>query len=123
MVAALLVPLGLATKWYHGPGESWVHDYAGDILFAAFWVCALKAARPALPPARVGLVVFAACAAIEFTQLVHSPGLDRFRRTFLGHLLLGSGYEAADLAYYALGALIATGLMLVMERAFLSRAS
>jgi hypothetical protein len=114
-LTVLLVPLGLGTKRYHGPGEAWVHGYAGDILFASFWVFGWKTAKPDAPATRVALLVFAACCLVEFTQLIHTPGLDRFRRTFLGHLLLGSGFEFADLAYYAMGAALAVGMMMAIE--------
>jgi hypothetical protein len=41
---------------------------------------------------------------------VHTPALDAMRRTTAGHLVLGSGYDARDLAAYALGVLLAVSL-------------
>jgi hypothetical protein len=112
---AILVPLGLGTKVYHGPAQAWVHDSAGDVMYAAFCFFALQAAAPRIPVWRAAVVVTAFCAVVEFTQLLHSPGLDAFRATPFGHLLLGSGFEVADLGWYALGATLAAGLARVLE--------
>ena len=51
--------------------------------------------------------------AVELSQLYSSPALDALRRTTAGHLVLGSGFDARDLAAYTLGVLAAA----VVERA------
>jgi hypothetical protein len=43
------------------------------------------------------------CFAVEFSQLIHLPMLDALRRTTLGYLVLGSGFDRRDLAGYAGG--------------------
>jgi Protein of unknown function (DUF2809) len=111
----LLIPLGLGTKFYHGPAQGWVHASAGDILYGAFCLFALKAISPGLPAGKAMLAALLFCAAVEFTQLLHSPALDSFRHTLPGHLLLGSGFEWADIGYYALGAAPAAALAHVLE--------
>ena len=46
---------------------------------------------------------------VEFSQLLQYPWLDSVRGTTLGHLVLGSTFNAPDLAAYAVGALAAFG--------------
>jgi hypothetical protein len=60
-----------------------------------------------------GLAALALCWAVEASQLYHSPAVDAVRRTTLGHLVLGSDFDARDLAAYALGILAAV----LLERA------
>jgi hypothetical protein len=47
------------------------------------------------------------CFAVEASQAYHTPGLDALRRTTIGHLVLGSDFDAWDLAAYTLGVLAA----------------
>jgi hypothetical protein len=108
LVLAALVPLGLGTKSYGGPGQAWVHDNAGDILYAAFWLFALRLAIPHLALWKAAAWVFLFSTAIEFSQLVHAPLLDGLRRTLPGRLLLGTEFAWSDIGYYALGAALAT---------------
>jgi hypothetical protein len=90
-----------------------VRDVLGDALWAimlTWWVSALwpRLARVARAALALGL-----CYAVEVSQLFHAPGLDAVRRTTLGHLLLGSGFDPRDFAAYALGVLAAV----VIDRA------
>lgn len=43
---------------------------------------------------------------IEVTQLYHRPWIDNFRRTSIGHILLGQGFLWSDLAAYLVGIII-----------------
>lgn len=84
------------------PGAT-VRDVAGDALWAmmiAWWVGAIAPRAPLM--ARSG-VAYAVCAVVEASQLWHAPAPDALRATRLGHLVLGSGFDARDLAAYALG--------------------
>jgi len=66
----------------------------------AWWIAAV------IPTARRltwGTIALAVCAAVETSQLYHTPALDALRRTTLGHLVLGSGFDPRDLAAYAVG--------------------
>jgi len=55
----LLVPLGLATKAYAGPGEAFVRGSLGGIFYVVFFTWLVLLVRPALRPAVVALFVFA----------------------------------------------------------------
>jgi hypothetical protein len=47
---------------------------------------------------------------LELLQLWHPPLLEVVRSTFLGHALIGSGFQWSDLPHYAAGALVAAGI-------------
>jgi hypothetical protein len=82
-----------------------VSDVLGDGLWAimvTWWVSALWPRRARGGRAALALGI---CYAVEVSQLYSTPGLDAVRRTTLGHLVLGSGFDLRDLAAYALGVL------------------
>jgi hypothetical protein len=97
-------------------------DVAGDALWAmmmAWWVGVVAPHRAPLARAAVALTV---CFAVEASQLVHTAGLDALRRTVPGRLVLGSDFDARDLAAYALG--VASALVLELgARRLLARRS
>ena len=61
-------------------------------------------------------VAYAICAAVEVSQLYHAPALDALRETGLGHLVLGSGFDARDFAAYAGGVAGAALIELAINR-------
>ena len=67
-------------------------------------------AQHSLTPDRPFYVYFAgiglAFLMVEFSQLLQTPALNAFRGTTLGHLVLGSDFDARDLAAYAGGVFI-----------------
>lgn len=84
-----------------------IHDVAGDALWAmmiAWWIGALA---PRTRLAVRGTAAYLVCAAVEFSQLYHSPMLDAVRATTLGHLILGSDFDARDLVAYGVGVALA----------------
>jgi len=107
---ALIVPLGLATKSYAGPGARFVGGALGGVLYEVFWIFAALFAAPRWRPARVGAAVFLATCALEAAQLWHPPFLERARATPFGDALLGSTFSVSDFAGYAAGTLLGVGL-------------
>lgn len=106
----------------HGRGVALspvARDVIGDMLWAmmiGWWMGAL------LPGTHYGwraAVAFVLCVAVELSQLYHSPALDAFRGTRLGHLVLGSGFDPRDLVAYALG--VAGAVLLEASAAALVR--
>ena len=91
--ALRLVPLGLPPVFV---------KYGGSILWGAM-VYGLAAALLLGPRRRI--VGLAACVAlaVELVRLVHTPGLDAFRLTLAGQLLLGRIFSVWNLAAYAAG--------------------
>jgi len=113
---ALLLPLGLLTKRYHVPAQSWVHASAGDVLNATFWLFLLLLVNPRLALPTAGGIVFLYCSAVEFSQLVHTPSFDALRRTLAGRLLLGSEFDITDIGCYALGTAFGVGIAAALRR-------
>lgn len=87
-----------------------LRDVTGDALWAAMLLWGVSALAPALSRARRGAVASGACVAVEASQLIHTPTLDAVRATTLGHLVLGSDFDARDLLAYAIG--VAAALLL-----------
>lgn len=104
------IAVGLAVHWRATALSLAVRDVLGDALWAmmvAWWIGAL--APEMRPGSRAGLAL-ALCWAVEFSQLYHTPVVDAWRGTTMGHLVLGSGFDPRDLVAYAIGVL--TALML-----------
>jgi hypothetical protein len=86
-----LAPLGLPRA---------AHKYGGSALWAVmvYWLCAL--ALPRVRPLRLGLIAAGVAAMVERVKLLHTPGLDAFRLTLAGRLLLGRFFSLRDIAVY-----------------------
>ncbi len=105
-LALALATIGVGLVVHRGAGGALppaARDVLGDALWAAMIHWWIGVAAPAAPPGRRALAAVACCAAVEASQLVRLPALDAVRRTTLGHLVLGSDFDARDLAAYALG--------------------
>lgn len=99
----LLVPLGLAAKFYPGPLQDWVNNSFSSIFYEAFWILLVISIRPQLPPALVSFWVFIVTSILEFLQLWKPPFLQAIRATFIGRMLLGTTFVWSDFIYYVLG--------------------
>jgi len=91
---------------FHGSSFSLspdARDILGDALWAAMMFWWVGAAVPAVRPSRRAAVTIAICVAVELSQLIRSPALESLRRTSLGHLVLGSGFDPRDFLAYAAG--------------------
>ena len=121
LLAACTIALGLLV--HHGviPLPLPVRDVSADALWAmmiAWWVAAIA------PTARLdvrSLLALTICWVVEIGQLYHIPTVDRWRETTVGQLVLGSAFDARDLAAYAGGILGAVILERMARRAGLLR--
>jgi hypothetical protein len=86
-----LAPLGL---------PAFVVKFAGSTLWAAmvYWVASTLLGRWRL--LAVALLSGAIATAVEFFKLYHSPGMDAFRLTLPGMLLLGRYFSVWDIVAY-----------------------
>ena len=114
LLAALCVPLGLATK---RSDIDWVAGHLGGAVYVVFFCCVWLAARPSARPAVVATVVTLATCGVELLQLSDAAWLEALRGTRAGGLLLGSTFSWGDLPYYGLGGVLAW----VLARAALRR--
>jgi hypothetical protein len=90
-------------------------DMIGDALWAAMITWWLGALVPRGRLAVRSVAAYAICAAVEASQLYHTPALDSARATLFGRLILGSGFDTRDLFAYALGVLSAALLEAVIS--------
>jgi len=118
LTVCLLVPLGIGSKLYRGPGSTFIVGYSGGFIYVWLWIFVVLAVRPGLSISRVTVGVFVATCMVEVLQLVRGvPWLDAFRSTFVGHGLLGSTFSWGDFVCYALAAGVAPFMVRAVERA------
>ncbi len=65
----------------------------------------IAAVQPHRHPAALGVIAGFLTSLVELSRLYHSPGLDAFRLTLAGALLLGRVYNAWHLLIYWIAAL------------------
>jgi hypothetical protein len=91
---------GLVVRFAHLGLSPFVVKYGGSTLWALmiYWI-----ASTVLPQWRIPAVVLLAGSlgtAIEFGKLYHSPGMDAFRLTFPGMVVLGRFFSVWDILAY-----------------------
>lgn len=82
-------------------------DVLSDALWAAMIAWWVGACVPGVRLAVRSGAAYAICAGVEVSQRYHTPALDAIRSTWVGQLVLGSGFDARDLAAYAFGVVAA----------------
>lgn len=106
----VLVPLGVGTKFYGGPGGGWVRAHAGGVLYVVFWSLVVLGLWPRLSPWTAAVAVLVGTSVLEGLQCWQPPLLEMVRNTFVGHAVLGSTFSWADFPHYVVGAGLAGGL-------------
>jgi hypothetical protein len=104
------IALGLAVHWRGSALSPVMRDVLGDALWAAMVAWIVAAIAPDLRVSSRAAAALAFCIVVEITQLWHWPALDALRRTTVGQLVLGSGFDPRDLLAYA-GGILATVLV------------
>ena len=107
------IALGLGVHWRGTALGPTVQDVVGDALWAAMVTWLVGAVAPGVSLRIRAGAALALCVGVEVSQLYHTAALDALRRTTLGELVLGSGFDPRDLAAYTLGVLAAA----LLERA------
>lgn len=74
--------------------------YGGSVLWAVMVYWLFAAALPNLDAVKVGIFACIFALGIECLRLVNTPGLDEFRLTLAGKLLLGRYFSLADIGAY-----------------------
>jgi hypothetical protein len=110
-ILAVLIPLGFLTKLYSGPGQLWIDNSAGGILYEIFWCLVIALIIPDVKPVRLALIVFTATSVLECLQLWHPVFLEMLRKPLIGRTLLGTSFSWLDFPHYATGS--ALGGMIV----------
>lgn len=100
-VGVRYLPLGL-------PKE--IVKYGGSVLWGAMVYGLVAFARPAAAVARLAAVALIVAVLVELFRLIHTPGLDAFRLTLAGQLLLGRVFSPWNVVAYAAGIELAAAL-------------
>jgi hypothetical protein len=114
LLIILTLAAGLASRHFSTILPGWIHDYAGDSLWAmlVYFLTALIYTRKSSK--WVALITLAVSYLIELSQLYHSPWIDNLRSFPLAGLVLGYGFLWSDLICYALG----VGIGFAIDRIF-----
>ena len=102
----LVVSLGLASRHFPGLFPEELGKYPGDALWAWMVLLLWAIARPGYSAERAGWMALLTCFAVEASQLYQAPWIVAIRGTTVGHLVLGTTFNAPDLAAYLAGILM-----------------
>jgi Protein of unknown function (DUF2809) len=104
------VAAGLAVRFAHVGQPPFVVKYGGSTLWAlmVYWI--VSTLLPSWRLLAVALLPGVLATAVEFVKLYHSRGLDAFRLTLPGVLLLGRFFSVWDIVAYWL-AIVAGALV------------
>lgn len=107
---AVTIALGLALRMAPLGLPRFVVKYGGSTMWALmiYWLVTTALPRMRLPAAAFSAGIIAT--AVEFFKLYRSPGMDAFRETLAGTLILGRYFSAADLIAYWVA--IAAGMLI-----------
>lgn len=113
-LALVVIALGLSLRIFgRGLGlPGGIVKYGGSVLWAVMVLFLAAALRPRLSRTRLALIAMAIAVGVELIRLVHTPGLDDFRLTLAGALLLGRIFSLWNLVAYAAG----IGLGVLIDR-------
>ncbi len=102
LLLSVTVPIGMAWRLAPLHLPPFAFKYGGSALWAVavYWTVAIF--LPRTSPVRLAFAAATVAVTVEIFKLVRSPGLDHFRETLAGKLLLGR--------YFTFGALAAYGL-------------
>ena len=95
-----LIPLGLVCRFVPLGLPAVIVKYGGSSLWAAMVYWLVACALPRLAPVTLGLLAAVAATGIEFVKRIQTPGLNAFRDTFAGKVLLGRHFSYTDIAVY-----------------------
>ena len=107
VAAALLaatIAAGLVSRTWPLPGL--LAEHTGDALYATAVFLVAATAAPGLGTGRLALLAGAFAGLVECSQLLQWHWLVALRSTRPGALLLGQGFQAADLVALAVGVLV-----------------
>lgn len=119
-LASVTIAAGLIVHLAGDALGAGLRDVTGDALWAAMMLWLISALLPHVRVFTRALTAYGVCVAVEYSQLVHMPTLNAIRSTRVGHLVLGSDFDARDLAAYCIGVSSAFLIAMVLERTTVS---
>lgn len=107
----IIIPLGFATKFYHGIYANWVNNSLCGVFYEIFWCLVIFFIFSRFSPLKIAITVFIVTSALEFTQLCKAPFLETVRKNFIGRMLIGNSFTWTDFLYYLVGCILGCFLM------------
>lgn len=107
IVALLTLCVGVFAGLYGSRPPLWIRHTLGDVAAAGLVFALLSLIQPTAPRARRVILALLLAGAVEGIQALEWVGPDA---PLLLHLTLGATFDPLDLAAYALGVLVASGL-------------
>jgi hypothetical protein len=107
-MALVVIACGLSLRRYGFPLglPAFVVKYGGSLLWATMVFLLVGVFLPRLSRLQIAAIAVMIAVVVEFSRLVHTPGLDAFRLTTAGALLLGRIFSLWNLVAYAVGILL-----------------
>lgn len=117
-LALVVIACGLSLRWYGFPLglPAFVVKYGGSLLWAMMVLLLVGALLPRLTRTQIAAIAVAIAVVVEFSRLVHTPGLDAFRLTTAGALLLGRIFSLWNLVAYVASIVVGVWLDRLMEK-------
>ena len=114
----ILIPFGLLTKLYTGPGQVWVNHSLGGVLYEVFWCLVIFWVWPRIQYFRIAFLVFIITCVLEFMQLWHPRILEWARLSFIGRALLGTTFTWLDFPHYIIGSILGGYLLYWLQKMY-----
>ena len=111
IILVILIPIGLLTKIYTGPGMSWVNYSLGGVIYVIFWSLFVSLFYRKPQVWQPALWVLLVTCILETLQLWHPQWLEAVRKTFPGRAMLGTSFSWLDFVHYGFGFIISVVLL------------
>lgn len=103
----ILIPIGIFTKYYSGPGFSVINNRLGGFFYVTFGIILLGSIFvKKISVFTISLLVLILTIIVEITQLFSHPLLDYIRSFWIGKMVLGNSFSWLDIPWYILGAIV-----------------
>jgi hypothetical protein len=104
-LALVVIACGLSLRWYGFPLglSAFVVKYGGSLLWATMVFLLVGVVLPLTTRSQLAAIAMVIAVVVELSRLVHAPGLDAFRLTTAGALLLGRIFSVWNVVAYAVG--------------------
>ena len=107
----VIIPIGLYSR-----RVGFIPKEAGDALWAMMVFCLWRIVLLKKELRVIAWVSLIHSYLTEFSQLIHLPWLVTFRNTFVGHMMLGQGFQWTDLVAYLIGIAVIYCIFKVLEK-------
>jgi len=108
--------LALATRHHRDWFHPLIAKYGGDTIWAGAFLFLLRVVFIRTELWKLAVCCYVLGVLDELSQLIHTSWADSIRSTTIGRLMFGVGFMWSDLLCYAIGTVLAWGLIAIVER-------